>query len=916
MPNSLAVLDLVSTTKGMLPPRMTTTQMNAISSPPEGLAIYNTSNHAPEFYNGSSWLLYGFQSPMTTLGDIMYENSTPAAARLAGNTTSTKNFLTQTGTGSVSAAPSWGTISAGDVPTLNQNTSGTAANITASSNTTLTSLSNLVTVGTIGTGTWQGTAVATTYGGLGGNFGSSTGALSISSGTVSAGTLGVANGGTGDASVTAYAPIAGGTTTTGAFQSLSSGMSNTGYVLTSTGTSSVPTWQAVTPSFSGLTQYGSMYASSTSAIASTAAGATGTILEGQGNAAAPLFTATPTATSIGLNTGSSGGVVSNSSGTLEIGYDANTTTLVLGAPTATKIGIGMTAPQATIHFGASNGNSNVTSGTVGANALVLGKMNTSNNLGQYAVILGCEGSGCTASGQSSYAMGDASRAEASYATAIGDGALAQSLASVAIGDAAQVDSSQAHGVAIGYNALVSGDAGTGLGYGVSVGGFGQTVVGAYNIKSGTGGSRQTTDEAFIVGNGTSGARSNAFSVNNNGTTKFWGTTSGYLGFLPAAATTSYTLNWPAAVAGGSNYSLVSDSSGNLSWSSASVLPNTALGGLIVGSGTNTYVNTAIGTTGQVLAVSSGTAGWATVPGNTAILKGPTVQSFTSTGSQTGWLFNVTAWTGTIVAGDTYTNNGHTFTALAATQTNGSGQTLWMSGAGSLSGTTLTKGTSASGPATITFTNSGSNVLNPQAIATYTTPSGPAPISLKIKIVGGGGAGGHEGGSAVAGGTGLASAFGPLLGICTGGINGAALTSTTTQLGGSGGTCTITSPAIQILSLAGGVGGGNGNSAGFGPMGGANPLGGAGPGGPEGSGVSAGVGTANTGAGGGGGGPNIGSTATGPGGGAGGYAEICINSPGGTYYYLVGAGGSAGTNSGGGIGGAGGSGLVVVEEQYQ
>lgn len=40
-------------------------------------------------------------------------------------------------------------------------------------------------------------SLSTALGGLGGNFGSSTGALSISSGTVSAGTLGVGNGGTG-----------------------------------------------------------------------------------------------------------------------------------------------------------------------------------------------------------------------------------------------------------------------------------------------------------------------------------------------------------------------------------------------------------------------------------------------------------------------------------------------------------------------------------------------------------------------------------------------------------------------------------------------------------------------------------------------------------------------------------------------
>jgi hypothetical protein len=45
----------------------------------------------------------------------------------------------------------------------NQNTTGTAANITASSNTSLTSLSNLATVGTITSGTWQGSSISTTY---------------------------------------------------------------------------------------------------------------------------------------------------------------------------------------------------------------------------------------------------------------------------------------------------------------------------------------------------------------------------------------------------------------------------------------------------------------------------------------------------------------------------------------------------------------------------------------------------------------------------------------------------------------------------------------------------------------------------------------------------------------------------------
>lgn len=57
-------------------------------------------------------------------------------------------------------------------------------------------------------------------------------------------TLGVDGGGTGATSLTAYAPLCGGTTTTGAVQSCGTGQSNTGYVWTSNGDSALPSWQA------------------------------------------------------------------------------------------------------------------------------------------------------------------------------------------------------------------------------------------------------------------------------------------------------------------------------------------------------------------------------------------------------------------------------------------------------------------------------------------------------------------------------------------------------------------------------------------------------------------------------------------------------------------------------------------------
>jgi len=55
-PNSSAQLDISSSTKGFLPPRMTTTQKNAIASPAAGLQVYDTTLNQMSYYNGTSWI--------------------------------------------------------------------------------------------------------------------------------------------------------------------------------------------------------------------------------------------------------------------------------------------------------------------------------------------------------------------------------------------------------------------------------------------------------------------------------------------------------------------------------------------------------------------------------------------------------------------------------------------------------------------------------------------------------------------------------------------------------------------------------------------------------------------------------------------------------------------------------------------
>ena len=60
-----AILSLTSTALGFLRPAMTTSQMNAIASPANGLSIYNTTTTLNSFFNGNNWVPYGNPEPWT-----------------------------------------------------------------------------------------------------------------------------------------------------------------------------------------------------------------------------------------------------------------------------------------------------------------------------------------------------------------------------------------------------------------------------------------------------------------------------------------------------------------------------------------------------------------------------------------------------------------------------------------------------------------------------------------------------------------------------------------------------------------------------------------------------------------------------------------------------------------------------------
>lgn len=66
-PSASALLDISSTTKGFLAPRMTTAQRDAIIIPTAGLLVYNTTTSLYNYYNGAIWQNI---APMSSCWDL------------------------------------------------------------------------------------------------------------------------------------------------------------------------------------------------------------------------------------------------------------------------------------------------------------------------------------------------------------------------------------------------------------------------------------------------------------------------------------------------------------------------------------------------------------------------------------------------------------------------------------------------------------------------------------------------------------------------------------------------------------------------------------------------------------------------------------------------------------------------------
>lgn len=200
--------------------------------------------------------------------------------------------------------------------------------------------------------------------------------------------------------------------------------------------------------------------------------------------------------------------------------------------------------------------------------------------------------------------------------------------------------------------------------------------------------------------------------------------------------------------------------------------------------------------------------------------------------------------------------------------------------------------------------------------TYTPPSSPSPLWIKVTMSGGGGGGGGDSGSGTNGGNGNPTTFTSNLTAGSGG--GGQANGGNSGVGGSN-TVSATSGLTVIKNFQGGGGtvGGSIVTSGFttSPKGGVNPFGGSS------TNLSGLAVSANTGAGG-AGGIHSGSTGNaGSSGGAGGYLEVMISGAALSTIiasgasYSVGSGGTAGSGSSAN-GGVGAAGIIIAEEYYQ
>ena len=92
-PATSAALDVSSTTKGMLVPRMTTTLRTAIASPATGLMVYDITVNGFYFYNGTVWAAVGGGSTGAAVIDLVASKIAATQTPLSAQGTNTGDVI-------------------------------------------------------------------------------------------------------------------------------------------------------------------------------------------------------------------------------------------------------------------------------------------------------------------------------------------------------------------------------------------------------------------------------------------------------------------------------------------------------------------------------------------------------------------------------------------------------------------------------------------------------------------------------------------------------------------------------------------------------------------------------------------------------------------------------------------------------
>ena len=107
-PDASSALDITSTTGGLLVPRMTETQRDAISSPASGLMIYQTDGTVGfYYYNGSSWANVGYTEALVFANPDVAANTAKVGLPAGGSEGQVLKI--------VSGVPTWADASAGGI---------------------------------------------------------------------------------------------------------------------------------------------------------------------------------------------------------------------------------------------------------------------------------------------------------------------------------------------------------------------------------------------------------------------------------------------------------------------------------------------------------------------------------------------------------------------------------------------------------------------------------------------------------------------------------------------------------------------------------------------------------------------------------------------------------------------------------